>query len=101
MTPAECDLEVLALYVAGTALRPADQDRIEGHLARCADCRREAAELGDVAALLAELPPESHSAGAPPDGDLLLQRILRSVRAQEARTRPRPTRAWMFAGAVA
>jgi len=47
----------------------------------CAMCRREYEELTEMTGVLGELPPEAFLDG-PPDGDLVLQRTLRQIRAE-------------------
>jgi predicted anti-sigma-YlaC factor YlaD len=95
---AACEHEsmLLGAHLLG-ALDPADTDEIEGHLATCADCRAEAAELGSLLALLDEVPPEAFLDG-PPDGDLVVQRAIRQVRQEHSggqRNR------WLFGTAAA
>ena len=71
------------------ALGVLDPDRtraVERHLATCAACRRDLAELTAVTDLLGEVPPEALLEG-PPDGDLVLQRTLRQVRVESAARR--------------
>lgn len=60
---------------------------VELHLNGCAPCRREWEELREMSDLMADLPPEAFLEG-PPDGDLVLARTLRQVRA-ETRARRR------------
>jgi hypothetical protein len=71
------------------ALGLLDPDRtrvVERHLATCASCRRELEDLTAVTELLGEVPPEAFLEG-PPDGDLVLQRTLRQMRAESAARR--------------
>ena len=73
------------------ALGLLDPDRtraVEQHLATCAACRRELRELTVVTDLLGEVPPEALLEG-PPEGDLVLQRTLRQVRAESTALRRR------------
>jgi hypothetical protein len=73
------------------ALGLLDPDRtraVEEHLAACATCRRELEDLTAVTHLLGEVPPEALLEG-PPDGDLVLRRTLRQIRAEAAAERRR------------
>jgi hypothetical protein len=73
------------------ALGLLDPDRtraVEEHLATCATCRRELEDLTAVTHLLGEVPPEALLDG-PPDGDLVLRRTLRQIRAEAAAERRR------------
>lgn len=76
----EHDRSQLGAYALG-ALEPDEAREVEDHLAECAECRAEAAELAEMKDFLGEVPPEAFLDGPPPDGDLLLQRTLREVRA--------------------
>jgi anti-sigma factor RsiW len=51
------------------------------HVTGCAMCRREYEELREMTGVLGDLPPEAFLDG-PPDGDLVLQRTLRQIRAE-------------------
>jgi anti-sigma factor RsiW len=87
------------------ALGLLDPDRtraVEEHLATCATCRRDLEDLTAVTDLLGEVPPEAFLEG-PPDGDLVLQRTLRQIRAETAAERRRTLlpRLAAAAGAVA
>jgi hypothetical protein len=71
------------------ALGLLDPDRtraVEEHLATCAACRRDLEDLTAVTDLLGEVPPEALLDG-PPDGDLVLARTLRQIRAETAARR--------------
>jgi anti-sigma factor RsiW len=73
------------------ALGLLDPDRtraVEEHLATCAACRRDLEDLTAVTDLLGEVPPEALLDG-PPDGDLVLARTLRQIRAESAARRRR------------
>jgi anti-sigma factor RsiW len=73
------------------ALGLLDPDRtraVEQHLAACAACRRDLEDLTAVTHLLGEVPPEAMLDG-PPDGDLVLRRTLRQIRAEAAADRRR------------
>jgi RNA polymerase sigma-70 factor (ECF subfamily) len=61
---------------------------VEEHLATCATCRRDLEDLTAVTDLLGEVPPEALLEG-PPDGDLVLRRTLRQIRAEAAAERRR------------
>jgi Putative zinc-finger len=61
---------------------------VEQHLATCASCRRDLEDLTAVTQMLGEVPPEALLEG-PPDGDLVLQRTLRQIRAEAAADRRR------------
>lgn len=74
---------LLGAHLLG-GLDPADADAIEQHLATCADCRAEAAELGRLRAMLDEVPPEAFLDGPPADGDLVAQRAIRQVRQERS-----------------
>jgi len=58
------------------------------HVDACAMCRREYEELREMTGVLGELPPEAFLDG-PPDGDLVLQRTLRQIRAETGARRRR------------
>jgi hypothetical protein len=76
------DTYPLGAYVL-SALDPAERQDIDTHLAECAACRADLAELEAVKNVLDELPPEAllHE---PPDADLVLQRTLRQVRQESS-----------------
>jgi anti-sigma factor RsiW len=79
----EHDRSQLGAYALG-ALAADEVREVEEHLAGCADCRRELAELEELKEFLGEVPPEAFLDGPPRDGDLLLQRTLREVAAAPA-----------------
>jgi hypothetical protein len=87
---------LLGAYVLDV-LEPEERREIEEHLAGCAECRAELAELEAVKNVLDELPPEALMHG-PPDADLVLQRTLRQMRS-ESSTQNR--RGWSMAVAAA
>ncbi|MBN9099528.1 MULTISPECIES: zf-HC2 domain-containing protein [unclassified Pseudonocardia] len=61
---------------------------VEAHLATCADCRQEWADVRETAALLETVPPEALVDG-PPAGDLALRRALRRIREESDAPRHR------------
>lgn len=75
----EHDRTQLGAYALG-ALEPAEVQEVDEHLATCAECRAELAELEEMKDYLGEVPPEAFLEGPPEGGDLLLQRTLREVR---------------------
>ncbi|MGY4772109.1 anti-sigma factor family protein [Kribbella sp. CWNU-51] len=75
----EHDRTQLGAYALG-ALEPAEVQEVDEHLATCAECRTELAELEEMKDFLGEVPPEAFLEGPPEGGDLLLQRTLREVR---------------------
>ncbi|GAA1575113.1 zf-HC2 domain-containing protein [Kribbella sancticallisti] len=81
------DHSQLGAYALG-ALDPDEVREVDEHLAGCADCRQELAELEEMKEFLGEVPPEAFLDGPPPDGDLLLQRTLREVRSAAAEPAP-------------
>jgi predicted anti-sigma-YlaC factor YlaD len=78
-------------YVAGD-LDPEAARLVEEHLARCHPCNEEVRSLREVQRLLATVPVEAVLEGPPEDADLLLQRTLRRVRAEESGASGRRTR---------
>ncbi|MEV6414473.1 zf-HC2 domain-containing protein [Kribbella sp. NPDC051718] len=77
----EHDHSRLGAYVLG-ALEPDEVREVDEHLAGCAEARDELAGFEEMKEFLGEVPPEAFLDGAPEDGDLLLQRTLRQVRAE-------------------
>ncbi|WUJ71237.1 zf-HC2 domain-containing protein [Kribbella soli] len=75
----EHDRTQLGAYALG-ALEPGEIAEVDEHLATCAECRAELAELEEMKDFLGEVPPEAFLEGPPEGGDLLLQRTLREVR---------------------
>lgn len=92
--------ELLGAYVLAV-LDPAEHQSVQTHLDGCEHCRAEVDDLREMEAALGELPPEALIEGPPPDGELLLQRTLREVRGQRARTDYIRRGAWTAAAAVA
>jgi len=92
----------LGAYALG-ALDPGEAAEFEQrHLATCAQCRFDLNELMALRASLDEVPPEAFLDGPPEGGDMLLQRTLRQVRAEEpaAIVQRRPRRGLALAGAA-
>lgn len=85
--PQEHDPGELGALALGL-LDPQRTRAVEEHLARCAACRRDLEDLTAVTNLLGEVPPEALLEG-PPDGDLVLHRTLRQIRAEAAADRRR------------
>jgi anti-sigma factor RsiW len=85
----EHDQTSLGAYVLG-GLEPDEIREVEEHLAGCAECRDELVELEEMKEFLGEVPPEAFLDGPPTDGDLMLQRTLREVRAVSAPSEPVP-----------
>ncbi|WP_026421553.1 anti-sigma factor family protein [Actinokineospora inagensis] len=79
---------MLGAYALG-ALDEDERAAVERHLADCADCRAELRDLEEVRDMAGELPPEALLEGPPEDGDLLLARTLRQVRAEVTADRNR------------
>lgn len=93
------DQEQLGAYVLGL-LDDAQARAVDEHLADCAPCRRNWEELREMTDLLGEVPPEAFLDG-PPEGDLVLQRTLRQMRAETAARRRRRRLTVVAAAAVA
>ena len=87
MTAVEHDQAQLGAYVLGV-LEADEVAEFEAHLAWCAACRHEVAELDELRDELDQVPPEAFLDG-PPEGGVLLQPTLRVVRAAESQRRPR------------
>lgn len=85
----EHDRTQLGAYALG-ALEPGEVREVDEHLATCAECRTELAELAEMREFLGEVPPEAFLEGPPEGGDLLLQRTLREVRELAAEPAPAP-----------
>src|SRR5215475_1430852 len=88
---------LLGAHLLG-GLDPADADAFEQHLATCAGCRAEAAELETLRAVLDELPPEAFLDGQPDDGDLVVQRAIRQIRQERSGGR---RNTWLLGAAAA
>jgi anti-sigma factor RsiW len=78
--------EALGAYVLG-ALDQREADEVTDHLASCPECQAQADELTGLRDALGEVPPEAFLDGPPEDGDLVLQRTLRRLRAAKAGAR--------------
>jgi hypothetical protein len=71
----------LAAYAIGV-LDGEDIQVTEAHIAECPHCRQELQELREIDGALRGMPPELFLDGPPSDGELVLQRTLRQVRAE-------------------
>lgn len=80
--PDEHQTESLGAYALG-ALDEQEARRVDMHLARCVPCRTQLGELTAMRDALGDVPPEAFLDGPPEGGDLLLQRTLRQVRAEQ------------------
>jgi hypothetical protein len=85
-------------YIVGS-LDPDMLLAVEQHLATCEECRDEVRSLREVQELLASVPVEAFLEGPPDDADILLQRTLRQMRAEESGSTGRRTR-WAAAAGV-
>ncbi len=61
----EHDRSQLGAYALG-ALEPDEVRQIDAHLATCAECSAEVAELEEMKEFLGEVPPEAFLEGPPP-----------------------------------
>lgn len=100
MTGPVHDRAQLGAYALG-ALAPAEARVVQGHLQGCLDCQREVSELIMIRRALDQVPPEAFVDGPPEDGDLLLQRTLRQVRAESGPVAPRRGVAGLVVAAAA
>ncbi len=80
------DRAQLGAYALG-ALQPAEARVVHDHVTACLDCQREVNELMMIRRALDQVPPEAFVDGPPEDGELLLQRTLRQVRAEAKQPR--------------
>src|SRR4030095_4511575 len=80
----------IAGYLMET-LSPEEKQRVEEHLAECAECRSEVESLREWTAALRAVPEPMRLDGPPDDADLLLQRTLRQVRDESSGRRHRRT----------
>ncbi len=78
----EHQTEQLGAYVLGV-LDPGEELAVQRHLDTCPSCRLEVGELREMEAALGELPSEAFIEGPPDGADLLLQRTLREMRAEQ------------------
>jgi anti-sigma factor RsiW len=74
------DIEQLVALAMGLS-DASDRSAAEAHLAGCPTCRQELQELREIDAAIRRVPPEAFLEGPPADADLVLQRVLREVRA--------------------
>jgi putative zinc finger protein len=102
----EHDRSQLGAYALG-ALEPDEVREVDEHLATCAECRTEVAELEEMKYFLGEVPPEAFLDGPPDGGELLLQRTLREVRHTAVEPEPvqapaarKRSRTWLVAAAA-
>jgi hypothetical protein len=100
----EHDRTQLGAYALG-ALEPSEAQEVDEHLATCAECRAELAELEEMKEFLGEVPPEAFLDGPPEGGDLMLRRTLREVRelASEPAAVPAPPKRrsrWLMVAAA-
>lgn len=76
--------ELLGAYAIGVLDGP-ELAVVQAHVSGCGYCQRELDDLREMEVALGEIPPEAFLDGPPRDGDLLLHRTLRQVRAERAR----------------
>lgn len=97
------DLPALGAHVLGVLELDAAR-AVDRHLDVCGACRAELADLVVAGDALATVPPEFFLDGPPDGGDMLLQRTLRAVRADQPGTlRSQPRRSlgtFVAAGAI-
>jgi predicted anti-sigma-YlaC factor YlaD len=87
----ERDMTVLAVHALG-ALEEDERLPVEEHLDSCELCRAELDSLAVVRDALDLVPPEAWLEGPPDGGELMLRRMLRTVRAERTSWRlPRRT----------
>jgi Putative zinc-finger len=96
MSTARDHPDLSGLFTGGVP--PDEARRLEAHLAACEPCSREVTSLQELQQLLEDMPPEMLIDGPPDDGDLLLARTLREVRAEA--TGP-AGRNWLLTAAAA
>jgi predicted anti-sigma-YlaC factor YlaD len=99
MTSAEHHTQALGAYALG-ALEEPEAVVVAEHVARCADCRAQLAELASLRELLGEIPPEAFLDGPPEDADLLLPRTLRRIDEEKTAGRRKRTVTITAAAAV-
>jgi hypothetical protein len=75
--------------------------QVDEHVAVCATCSIELAELREAESVLRRVQPEALIDGPPPGGDLVLQLTLRQVRAQSAGRQRLRTAILVAAGLIA
>jgi len=81
MSSIDHDRSLLGAYALG-GLDPHEAQLVHDHLATCAECRREVADLAALRAAMDDVPPEAFLEGPPDGSDLILQRTLRAARAE-------------------
>ena len=89
-TSAQHHSQALGAYALG-ALEEPEAGVVTAHLAQCAECRAQLAELTALRDLLGEIPPEAFLEGPPQDADLLLPRTLRRLNEEKAAGRRKRT----------
>ncbi|MFJ3671058.1 anti-sigma factor [Streptomyces sp. NPDC090106] len=89
MTTQEHSHDVLLGAHALGLLDADERSRLEEQIEACEVCQVELADLKALEAELGEVPPEFFLDGPPEDGELMLQRTLRQVRAEDAVDRRR------------
>jgi anti-sigma factor RsiW len=94
------DHSSLGAYALGV-LTPHEATEVEAHLRACQDGQREVSDLVSLRHALDTVPPEAFIDGPPPGGDLLLQRTLRRVRAEEQQAPAKPSGARRLAAVAA
>jgi anti-sigma factor RsiW len=94
------DHSSLGAYALGV-LTPHEATEVEAHLRACPDGQREVSDLVSLRHALDTVPPEAFIDGPPPGGDLLLQRTLRRVRAEEQQAPAKPSGARRLASVAA
>lgn len=77
------DDHLVGAYVLGI-LDSSERAAIDEHTTGCKECRMELVDLQEMKTALGEVPSEAFLEGAPEGGDLLLQRTIRQVRAEQA-----------------
>lgn len=70
--------ETLMRWLDGE-LRPAEEERVEAHVAGCAECRREAKVFGTMKTDLAEMPGGDPTAGGASLWDAVHRRLARPL----------------------
>jgi anti-sigma factor RsiW len=102
--PHDEHLADLSAYVLG-GLESQQSDTVARHLAGCPVCQAELPLLQESATMLEAVPPEAFLDGPPDNADLLVRRVLRQLREQDAAEdeEPEPRRApsrWLAVAAA-